>query len=201
MTNMIENSKVLAGAQTSSDLPKRRAKPLLLHFTGPTGQLPVRPRDDDLGPARRVRRGHGVFVVSGEAREHEPDHLRGLLVALQWKMVHPESGFEDFFRERGVWCPLCLCSEHRGWLWGSTVNLLEDVKVDDVDHSHFFTVNIGDIPCISAPASKTTPFAAAAAASASAGRAPYRATPSSSLSNHARVLHHHHLGVDLRKHK
>mmetsp|Transcript_2538 Transcript_2538/g.5200 ORF Transcript_2538/g.5200 Transcript_2538/m.5200 type:complete len:275 (-) Transcript_2538:47-871(-) len=96
---------------------------------------------------------------------------------------------------------LSVRSEHRGWLWGSTVNLLEDVKVDDVDHSHFFTVNIGDIPCISAPASKTTPFAAAAAASASAGRAPYRATPSSSLSNHARVLHHHHLGVDLRKHK
>jgi hypothetical protein len=42
-------------------------------------------------------------------------------------------------------------TEHKGWLWGSTLNLLDDVKVEDVDHSHFFTVNIGDAPCISAP--------------------------------------------------
>ena len=85
------------------------------------------PRDDDLGPARCVRRGHGVLGVSGEAREHEPGHHRVLLrpgvraeaparghdlgtgegkisqlAVQQWKMVDPESGFGKLFVNEGM---------------------------------------------------------------------------------------------------
>lgn len=50
-------------------------------------------------------------------------------------------------------------TEMAGWVWGSTVNLLDDIKVEKVDNDHSFTVTIGDSICISGstvPKAKTS---------------------------------------------
>jgi hypothetical protein len=40
-------------------------------------------------------------------------------------------------------------TEMKGWIWGSTINLLDDIKVEKVDNDHSFTVTIGETVCIS----------------------------------------------------
>jgi len=38
-------------------------------------------------------------------------------------------------------------SVHKGWFWGETVNLLDDVKVDDLKPDHAFRISVGGVDC------------------------------------------------------
>ena len=41
-----------------------------------------------------------------------------------------------------------MSTSKRGWFYGYTVHLLNDIIVDDVDDGHEFTVKVGDVACI-----------------------------------------------------
>jgi len=41
-----------------------------------------------------------------------------------------------------------MSTAKKGWFYGWTIHLLNDIIVDDVDHGHRFTVMVGDSVCI-----------------------------------------------------
>jgi len=83
-----------------------------------------------------------LTLLGADLKEYNARSIRNLIE--RHLLVHATEVAKCLLKES-------VRTELKGWVWGTTFHLLDDIKVEKVDHAHSFTVTIGEEVCISGP--------------------------------------------------